>query len=92
MSWKAKFAQQASKVYLHVHVENEKSMPFYSHLGFDKGEMIEDYYTSLENSNAYISAKNLLIKDFIPFLILYFPRLQIIYILTINEYANHHYL
>ncbi|KAK8884560.1 N-alpha-acetyltransferase 50 [Tritrichomonas musculus] len=50
-------AKLALEVYLHVHVENENAMQFYSKLGFTKGELVENYYKSLENGNAYVFKK-----------------------------------
>ncbi|OHT02340.1 acetyltransferase, GNAT family protein [Tritrichomonas foetus] len=50
-------ANDATEVYLHVHVENEKAMKFYEKLGFKKGDLIEKYYKSLENGNAYVFSR-----------------------------------
>ena len=55
-------AKLAIEVYLHVHVENENAMQFYTKLGFTKGELVENYYKSLENGNAYIFRKSINIE------------------------------
>ncbi|OHT08845.1 acetyltransferase, GNAT family protein [Tritrichomonas foetus] len=50
-------AGDSTEVYLHVHVENEAAMQFYTKLGFTKGDLIENYYKSLDNGNAYVFSK-----------------------------------
>ena len=45
------------EAYLHVHAENSTAMEFYQKAGFTKGELMENFYTELENGNAYIFHK-----------------------------------
>jgi ribosomal protein S18 acetylase RimI-like enzyme len=55
----AKKLTRISEVYLHVSVDNATGMAFYEQLGFERSEMIESYYHSLENGNAYLYKKRL---------------------------------
>jgi GNAT superfamily N-acetyltransferase len=53
----AKKLHPVTEVFLHVSVENAEGMAFYEHLGFDQTEMVESYYKSLDNGNAYLYTK-----------------------------------
>ena len=51
--------EKAKEIYLHVHVDNEASMSFYEKHGFQKGDLLPDYYSSLDKKGAYVFSKSL---------------------------------
>ena len=52
-------ADDVVEVYLHVHVENDAAIKFYETIGFQQKELVNDYYKSLSNGNAYLYYKRI---------------------------------
>ncbi|KAH0787178.1 acetyltransferase, GNAT family protein [Histomonas meleagridis] len=51
--------KDVTEVYLHVHVDNEKAIQFYTKLGFTNTSRVEGYYKSFENKDAYLFSKKI---------------------------------
>jgi ribosomal protein S18 acetylase RimI-like enzyme len=47
------------EVMLHVQISNEDAMKFYDRLGFEKGEMVENYYKRIDPPHCYVLRKKL---------------------------------
>ncbi|KAH0789279.1 acetyltransferase, GNAT family protein [Histomonas meleagridis] len=52
-------AKEETEVYLHVLVDNEVAIKFYTKLGFTKVTKVEGYYKSLQGSDAYLFRKEI---------------------------------
>ena len=52
-------AKEVSEVYLHVHVDNESAIQFYTKLGFTNVTRVVGYYKSLKDSDAYLFSKTI---------------------------------
>lgn len=46
-----------SEVYLHVQTNNDAALDFYASAGFEKGELIENYYKRIDPPDCYIVRK-----------------------------------
>jgi ribosomal protein S18 acetylase RimI-like enzyme len=47
------------EILLHVQIDNEDAIKFYQRLGFEKGEMVENYYKRIDPPHCYILRKKL---------------------------------
>jgi ribosomal protein S18 acetylase RimI-like enzyme len=47
------------EISLHVQINNEDAMKFYGRLGFQKGDMVENYYKRIDPPHCYILRKEL---------------------------------
>lgn len=46
-------------MYLHVQTNNDDALGFYESMGFDKGEVVKDYYKRIEPPDAYCVSKKI---------------------------------
>lgn len=53
----AKAGPDLEEVYLHVQVGNDDAVNFYKGFGFEKGEIVKDYYQRLDPNDAYVISK-----------------------------------
>ena len=51
--------KQIGSIFLHVQVNNKEAIEFYKKFGFEIVKEIENYYTRLTPSNAYILEKQI---------------------------------
>jgi ribosomal protein S18 acetylase RimI-like enzyme len=47
------------EIILHVQISNQDAIRFYERLGFEKGEMVEDYYKRIDPPHCYVLRKRL---------------------------------
>lgn len=52
-------SEDIKEVRLHVQISNEDGINFYEKLGFEKGEMVENYYKRLDPPHCYVLTKKL---------------------------------
>jgi Acetyltransferases len=48
-----------SEIMLHVQISNNDAIKFYERLGFEKGELVENYYKRIDPPHCYILRKKL---------------------------------
>lgn len=48
-----------NEVMLHVQISNQDAINFYERLGFEKGEMVENYYKRIDPPHCYILRKKM---------------------------------
>lgn len=59
-SAKLKDTESIEDVILHVHISNDDGIKFYiEKMGFEKGELVENYYNRIDPPHAYILRKHL---------------------------------